>query len=376
MIKEITLALLLIIICCYSKAQETFIITNQTSLAISDTLYLAGDFNRWNPKDPYFMAIKKNDKYIFNGSFNDSIIRFKITTGTWKFCEGNIKNQTRQNRELNLNSSDTFYLKITGWQIEKDTVIHSTSSNQVSLITDSFYIPQLNKYRRLWIYLPKDYHSSIKRYPVLYLHDGQNLFDDSLSYSGEWKVDETLAELEVLNQPIPIVIGIDNGNKDRLKEYCPWVHLEYGGGEGIQYANFLVTTLKPFIDRQYRTLPERKSSFIGGSSLGGLISHYLIFKYPDIFSKALVYSPAYWINQEVFEFTKSNHTDSVTLYMNLGTLEGLKMVSDFEKMKGLLYQLNNKNNHQFRLVEGERHHESFWQKEIKKDIPQLMKDAF
>src|SRR6185436_17362584 len=97
------------------------------------------------------------------------------------------------------------------------------------------------------LYLPKGYKQSKKRYPVLYMHDGQNLFDDSTSFSGEWKVDETL---DLLENPC-IVVGIDNGGLKRMNEYNPHDTEQFGKGEGHQYLEFIAKTLKPYIDKKY-----------------------------------------------------------------------------------------------------------------------------
>ena len=138
------------------------------------------------------------------------------------------------------------------------------------------------------------------------MHDGQNLFDSSMSYSGEWSVDETLNKLYSEKNLKLIVVGIDNGESKRLDEYSPWKNKKYGGGEGEAYTKFIVETLKPYIDDNYKTLKDKNNTAIIGSSMGGLVSHYAGLKYPKVFGKIGVFSPAFWFAPEVTEFSKTH----------------------------------------------------------------------
>lgn len=115
----------------------------------------------------------------------------------------------------------------------------SVEANSGVHIIDSFYMPQLGRYRNIWVYLPPDYGSSQKQYPVLYMHDGQNLFEDSTSFVGEWHLDETLDSLHQTGDYGCIVIGIENDGNHRMDEYMPNVHPKYGGGEGDLYIRFI-----------------------------------------------------------------------------------------------------------------------------------------
>ncbi len=125
------------------------------------------------------------------------------------------------------------------------------------------------------------------------MHDGQNLFDDKTSFVGEWKVDESLNQLATAGDWGCIVVGIESDG-NRLNELSPWVNPQYGGGEGAAYIEFIVNTLKPFVDAHFRTQAGRLGTAIGGSSMGGLISEYGMMERQDVFSKALVFSPAFW----------------------------------------------------------------------------------
>ncbi len=140
------------------------------------------------------------------------------------------------------------------------------------------YLPRT---RRIWIYLPRSYASDInRRYPVIYAHDAQNLFDSATSFSGEWGIDESLDNMP---QEL-IVVGIDNGGAARMDELTPYANDKYGGGQADDYLDFIVEKLRPYINSRFRTKPERENTAILGSSLGGLCSFYAAIRHEDIFT--------------------------------------------------------------------------------------------
>jgi predicted alpha/beta superfamily hydrolase len=165
------------------------------------------------------------------------------------------------------------------------------------------------------------------------MHDGQNVFDDATSYAGEWGVDECIDSMKSKC----IVVAIDNGAGKRINEYCPYdFSLKTLGlsnadtlnkGEGDQYVDFLVKTLKPFIDKSYRTLKDKKNTFIAGSSMGGIISMYAVLKYPKIFGGAGVFSPAFWVGPKIFDDIKARGEKVKSrIYFYAGKEEGETMV--------------------------------------------------
>ncbi len=121
----------------------------------------------------------------------------------------------------------------------------------IELIDKDFEIPQLGKKRRIWALLPHDYYDSDKQYPVLYLQDAQNLFDEDAPF-GSWSIDRHLMELSAAGHGDLIVICIDHGGKERIQEYSPYQHRKFGEGQGKDYANFIIETLKPYVDGHYR----------------------------------------------------------------------------------------------------------------------------
>ena len=232
----------------------------------------------------------------------------------------------------------------------------STASKNVS--TFSIESPQLHCTKKIWLYLPKEYATSKKKYPVIYMHDAQNLFDSKTAYAGEWNIDE---KLDSLNAQV-IVVGIEHGNEKRTEELTPYKNEKYGGGNGDNYLDFIVKTLKPKIDSTYRTKTNTVNTVIIGSSLGGLISYYALLKYPTIFGKAGVFSPAFWINPEVFELTKNTKTLKSKMYFLCGDNESPEMVPDVKKMEILVSDIRCSCMHLTRkkIIKGGQHNEKLW----------------
>lgn len=258
-------------------------------------------------------------------------------------------------------------LVLTGWSAENT---QNSATEVTGLIQDNgdqltalnLHIDGLNRQRTIMVYLPPDYQLSDSRYPVLYMHDGQNLFDEQTSYAGEWRVDETMNRLADNNQLSAIVVGIYNGEAKRMTEYSPWPNDRFGEGEGKAYVDFIVNTLKPEIDRQFRTLASREHTAIMGSSMGGLISHYAIFAYPQVFGRAGVFSPSYWYNDKVFDFTQAHSLPANTrIFLAVGEKEGKDMVDNMQKMATLMSEkeMSGVSVHS-QVDDGREHNEAYW----------------
>jgi metallo-beta-lactamase class B len=282
-----------------AQAQLTLRVTGVPANTPADAaIYVAGSFNGWNPANPAFRLSPADGGFAI--TLPDDVrgpVEFKFTLGAWERVETDSAGGGVNNRRFVIPATGaaTWTGSIGGWQDpSKIPVRRSTARPTVSVIDTAFSIPQLGRTRRVWIYLPQGYASSHRRYPVLYMHDGQNVFDDSTSYAGEWGVDETLDSLSARGDRGVIVVAVDNGGTKRLDEYSPWKNAHYGGGEGDAYVDFLAHTLKPYIDRHYRTRPDRLNTGVAGSSMGGLISLYAALKYPRVFGRVGVFSPALW----------------------------------------------------------------------------------
>lgn len=250
------------------------------------------------------------------------------------------------------------------------TLSAQDSTASVSVSSFTILSPQLNAERKIWVYLPHDYKTSGKRYPVIYMHDGQNLFDRKTSAYGEWRVDETLDSLKAE----VIVIGIEHGGENRIKELTPFKNAKYGGGEADNYLDFLVNTVKPYADKTYRTKPDADNTTIWGSSLGGLVSYYAVLKYPEVFGKAGVFSPAFWINKEIFEIAGKSGKIKGKIYFMTGDDEDKDMVPDLEKIHQQTPTIvKHKNQVYKKIVKGGRHNETLWSREFAAAYLWLMK---
>jgi predicted alpha/beta superfamily hydrolase len=179
------------------------------------------------------------------------------------------------------------------------------------------------------VYLPPGYETNRKqRYPVLYLHDGQNLFDGATSFikGAEWQVDETAQALIKSKAIAPVIlVGISNAGKARIDEYTPTRDAGHDmGGKADLYGRMIVEELKPFIDSEYRTLPDAQSTGLGGSSLGGLVSLHLALKYPQTFGRVAVVSPSvWWDNKEILrEVAALSEPPRLRIWLDIGTKEG------------------------------------------------------
>lgn len=331
-------------------------------------IFMANSANNWNPIDPNFELKKDNSgNYVLEIPKNDGTLEYKFTQGSWETAEGDENGTHLENRKIFFSDSpQTIENQILSW--EKSTAKKNTASNNVKILSENFSIPQLNTSRKIWIYFPPDYENSNKKYPVIYMQDAQNLFNDATSFSGEWKVDETLNQLFAAGNPDAIVVGIENGGSERLNEYSPWKNAKYGGGKGDAYADFLAKTLKPYIDKRYRTLPQAKNTALIGSSMGGLISFYAGLKYPEKFGKLGIFSPSLWFDFKDLNFYVNKNVKNLKntkFYFLSGTKESEDMVSDIQKVIPiLLHKGVPAKNIKTKFDEDGSHSEAYWSREF------------
>ncbi len=329
-------------------------------------IFFAGNINGWNPGDAnYKLAIEADGDYGITLPSGSGTVQYKFTRGSWESVEGNESGSFRPNRSYTYGNGDTLKLSILSWEDLDGGGGNSTANAQVSIWDEAMFIPQLNRNRRVWVYLPQDYESSEKSYPVLYMHDGQNVFDASTAFAGEWEVDETLTKLENEGYETAIVIAIDNGGTHRIDEYSPFVNDEYGGGQGDAYLDFLIETLKPRVDSTFRTLAGPEHTGIMGSSMGGLISHYAYFRNPEVFGKMGIFSPAYWFSAEYFSYTENRgKLGAPRIYLLAGAQE-TSIAKGTEEMMELLTDLEFTAEEVKMVIEADgQHSEWFWAREF------------
>ena len=336
-------------------------------------IYAAGSFNGWNPQDEnYKFQHDKEGNYFLDLKLEKGVYEYKITRGGWDKAECKKGGESIGNRSLNVEKKANIELVIEEWADRfPETPKKNTASKNVQIIDTAFLIPQLKRTRRIWIYLPGSYTTSTERFPVIYMHDGQNVFDDATSYSGEWGVDEYLDSLGIDAKEC-IVVAIDNGGAKRMNEYCPY-NFKLSGiaatsksnkGEGKAYVDFLVKTLKPFIDKKYRTARDKENTFVAGSSMGGLISLYAVLKYPAVFGGAGVFSPAFWIAPKIFDDIKTKGWKlSSKIYFFAGKLESQAILADTQKAYEELKKIS-KSKLQLIIRENGKHNEETWRNEF------------
>lgn len=255
-------------------------------------------------------------------------------------------------------------------------------------IIDNFFMEELDRHRNLRIYLPPEYEESKKKYPVMYMHDAQNLFDVKTSALGSiWDVASIMDDLYNSGKSNGIiVIGIDNGRELRYAEYCPWEDIKIQelmpqvrvtkrpGGQGFLYIDFIVNTLKPYIDSNFKTLKDRESTSISGSSMGGIISLAAAIKYQEVFSKVAVFSSALFFGeQDMLKFiNEKGKKDKMKIYMDVGTKETSNInIAEFPEIyinsNKKVYEALRKSGFgedeiKFIIAEGAIHNEKEWSK--------------
>jgi predicted alpha/beta superfamily hydrolase len=234
--------------------------------------------------------------------------------------------------------------------------------------------PQLGNSRGLLVYLPPSYDEADRRFPVIYMHDGQNLFDPATSFAGEWAVDQTL-EAGSDEGLEAIVVAVPNMGSERTNEYSPFLDDKAGGGKGELYLRFLTETVKPLIDADFRTLPDREHTGIAGSSMGGLISLYAFFRYRHVFGFAGVMSAALWFaNRAVLDWVKRQPFAGGRIYIDVGMREGQKTMDDVMQLRDILEEKGYRNLHDLLCVVDTAgdHSERAWARRLHRQLRFLL----
>ena len=342
-------------------------------------VYITGNFNSWNPKDDSYRLTQLDPNTYFieiNDSVLPDVIEYKFTKGGWENVEldkyGNIT-PNRKALKSKGKSSDIVEKWRLNWGPFKKEFFPI-----VEIISEEFYIPQLERYRKVWALLPFDYYISNKNYPVLYLQDAQNLFNEGSGY-GNWEIDKKLSILAEYGRGDVIVIAVEHGSEERIKEYIFDNDNIANGSEGKKYIRFITDTLKPFVDQNYRTKRDRENTGIGGSSLGALISIYSGFLYPEVYSKLLIFSPSLWVEpNNNFPMMNFRIPYKMKIYLYGGGQEGSKMVKRIRVFEEYLKRWEKKNLFDFEFKtsinpEG-THSEFYWSQEFPRAIEWLFYD--
>jgi predicted alpha/beta superfamily hydrolase len=312
-------------------------------------------------------------------------VEYKVTLGNWNQSERDITGKDIPNRLITVDSQlPRTEITVAAWATDAATKSEVQPKNTLSgtvKFHPDFKSDVLKNSRTVAVYLPPGYErDKSARYPVLYMHDGQNLFDAATSFAGEWGADETAERLIAGGKIEPlIIVGIYN-NAQRMDEYSPDRDAKRNaGGRGADYARFVVDEVKPFIDRTYRTRPGRADTGIAGSSLGGLISLYACSKYPEVFSRCGIISPALmWNDASILDALEKNHgwMKGHRFWLDMGTAEGSQIDQFSEALKytrrlaRIFDSAGLKNNRDYHYVEVEKgeHNERAWSARFDKTL--------
>lgn len=355
-----------------------FVVTVPQDTPDGETVYLCGDDPLLGNWDGAGFELQPQSGNVHEGELDfvrGAQVQFKATRGSWQTVEKNEFGGEIDNRFVIADSDKDVPVVIAGWASGQAETVEPTLTGDIRR-HERFHSAILNNERTLLVYLPPGYEDDDSlRYPVLYMHDGQNIFDASTSFAGvEWGVDEAAQRLIEAGTIEPIIIvGIYN-NAARMTEYTPRPE----GEQGDAYARFVVEEVKPFIDKTYRTDPSPEKTGVAGSSLGGLISLYMVGAHTDTFGRCGGVSPSLWWSDRWlirrWRAAPPKWPGGVRVWIDMGTLEGRSgagdgegpgvssAVSDARELAVWLEQAGLKRGvgYEYLEIEGGRHNEAAW----------------
>ncbi|PHI21403.1 hypothetical protein CEQ90_03115 [Lewinellaceae bacterium SD302] len=332
-------------------------------------VFVAGTFNNWNASHPDYelQPTERPGEYRIEINLPDdtTAVEYKFTRGSWATVELGNYGQYASNRYHTTGNGWRHIDYVDRWA--GDALYYREDLlPKIEVISEDFEIPQLIRTRRIAALLPHDYYETDKRYPVLYLQDGQNLYDDYAPY-GSWGVDKRLAMLAEQGIGDVIVISIDHAEEQRVAEFTPSFRTKLGRGDGKKYVRFLADTLKPYIDDHYRTLTDAPNTGIGGSSMGGLISIYAGLMYPEVYDKLMIFSPSLWVTPNIpFHLVDLTSEFDGRIYLYGGQAESTTMVPNIERFREELARQSGARDVAFNLSidPNGQHNEARWGEEF------------
>ncbi|CAG5069705.1 hypothetical protein DYBT9623_02442 [Dyadobacter sp. CECT 9623] len=313
---------------------ETLTIELSTTPVDKRPVYITGSFCKWLPDlEEYQMTLVEPGQYIFQFPEEAELtfpLEYKYTRGGWDQVELDEFGNPYANRTIPEKDSVIQDI-VKRWQtgiLEKTDL-----SPIVELVSENFEIPQFGRTRKIQVLLPHDYYDRPDlSFPVLYMTDAQNLFGEGSEY-GNWNIDQSLEKLAKESKSGVIIVAIDHAEEDRIEEFSPYVNTKLGKGRGEHFLRFISETLKPQIDKKYRTKSDRLNTGIGGSSVGGLLSIYAALMFPQVFGRIMAFSPSLWISQRIyFDVIHFFEPFETRIYLYAGGKEGPNMLANFTKL--------------------------------------------
>jgi predicted alpha/beta superfamily hydrolase len=340
-----------------------------------EEVWLAGNHAALGEWKAAGLQLKRTPEGTYTGTVTvpeNTKLEYKVTRGSWPTVEKGAAGDELPNRVLKVGTRDQqVAVTVSRWADQSGPVAQRTLIGNIRYLrgVTSRFLPRP---RDLIVWLPPGYdEDKRRRYPVLYMHDGQNLMDSATSHSGEWRVDETAEQLVQAEQVEPlIIVGIYNSD-DRFDEYTQvkgtGQYERLGGGNADAYGRFLVEELKPMIDRTFRTKAGPQDTGLAGSSLGGLVTLHLGLKHPNVFRRLGVLSPSvFWGDKDIVERVKAlKKKPPLKLWVDIGTeeskgsqetVEDTRLLRDALVAEGWLIGKDL----QYQEVSGAAHNEAAW----------------
>jgi predicted alpha/beta superfamily hydrolase len=258
-------------------------------------------------------------------------LEFKVTRGDWNTVEKDARGGEIGNRVLVAARDTTVAITVATWRDQVEKAGEGALARPTTLTGDirrhAAFASKHVQARDVWVWLPPGYgadSSATRRYPVIYFHDGNNVFDRATSFLGiEWAVDETADRLVQAGAVPPFIAVAIANSDDRMAEYTPTVDAHHGGGRAEAYGRFLIEELKPFVDTTYRTEPGTATTGVVGSSLGANVSLWLGLEHPETFTRIGVVSPAAWFaHRDLARRVAAGNGTGLRVWMDIGTAEG------------------------------------------------------
>jgi predicted alpha/beta superfamily hydrolase len=358
-----------------TEPQFVLVVAVPSNTPAGSTIYVVGNQSQVGGWDPGAVPLYKalNGRHAITLSFAPGTsLEYKLTRGSWDKVEKGPEGEEIDNRTHTTGSGfERTFVTVAKWADLDGVPATPVLTGNIEYVREVTPTDTTLKKRDVIVWLPPDYKTNpTRRYPVLYMHDGQNLMDATTGFAGEWGVDETAQQLVESGQVEPVIIvGVYN-TADRIPEYTQVPTEKYGGGNADAYGKFLVEELKPLIDGKYRTKPEAQYTGLAGSSLGGLVSMYLGMKHSGTFNRLGVISPSvWWADRDIV--TRVNALESkppLRIWLDIGTAEGSSAAEETETVDDtrlLRDALTGKGwalgeDLKYTEVEGGKHNEKAW----------------
>jgi predicted alpha/beta superfamily hydrolase len=312
-------------------ARTVFIVQVPDITPQQDTLWLSGnqpELGTWNGAEvALYKAVDKTHAGTVSFAAGTAL-EFKVTRGSWETVEKSDTGAEVSNHTFTTGGGFERVSVVVGGWADLSTPPPPTLTGDIRYLRAVTPSDPTLKPRDVIIWLPQGYETdTARRYPVLYMHDGQNLMDATTGFAGEWNVDETAQALVRDGQVEPlIIVGIYNAGADRTNEYTPvpFPPKYPDAGRAAVYGRFLIDELKPRIDAEFRTKPEAEFTGLAGSSLGGLVSLSLGLEHPDVFGRLGVMSPSvWWADRQLLSQVNALSTKpALRIWEDIGTNEG------------------------------------------------------